>query len=68
MFSSFKFSFNKNINYRLNIKDLGVLKISKKERTDVASALDWTIIFFFNNCMLITENSSLTKHVLHVKV
>ena len=68
MFSSFKFSFNKNINYRLNIKDLGVLKISKKERTDVASALDWTIIIFFNNCMLITENSSSIKYVLHVKV
>ena len=43
------------VNYRLNIKYLGV--ISKRERTDAASALDWSIIIFFiNDCMLRKKN------------
>ena len=63
----FFFLKKKSVSYRLNIKYLGVVKISKRERTDVGSALDWSvIIFFINDCMLRKKSSSI-KYVLHVK-
>ena len=60
------FEYLKRFFFRLNTKYLGVLKISvsKKERTDVANALDWNIK---SDCMLRKKRNSI-KYVLHVKV